>query len=354
MHTNNDDISVVPLAGCRKTKLGDISNNGQNSARHDMCVIHPNECPYSYEFVNPLAINVMVDHPTCSSVASTPIGYCDVGTTVEGRHCALTKDACRSPNSFKAPSQSQSQYVNADSGCTVLQDLNYNGNDLHKGGGLTRYIGCRGGNIDADLAFDEGNTNGAVCVPSITECRELAGYGNGVTITLSDPECNCGNTRTGACFSMGDVIGGGNPEFNYFCAVSEEVCDTELGLTYQDANQLASFSEIDCRLCGARSVQDYKLAVAKTSGLSTGAIVGIAIASALGSAILVMLFYRLYFNCSQRAAAKKKAINENTTTHSVTLNNNNTNNNHDLALEENAAQYGDDGSDIKVHSATFL
>lgn len=108
---HSDEVSLVPLAGCRRPKLGEISSSSsQSSARHDMCVVHPNQCPY--EFVNPLDIDVMIDHPTCSSVSSKPIGHCDVGTTVEGRRCALTKDASRNPNSYQARAISSASPLN--------------------------------------------------------------------------------------------------------------------------------------------------------------------------------------------------------------------------------------------------
>lgn len=348
-----EDISLVPLAGCRREKLGDSSS--QSKTRHDMCVIHPNECPY--EFVNPLDIDIIVDHPSCNSVSSTPIGHC--GNVLLGgkRDCAVTKDACRSPDSFVAPSQSMSQYVNSNSGCTILQDLNYNGNDLRKGGGLTRYIGCEGGNISGDLAIDKANRKGKICVATVPECRELAW--DDVSITLSDPECDCSETRVGACFRMGDVVSDKEFGFNYFCAVSSEVCDTDMGLTYQDVNDLMRYSDIDCRLCDARVVKEHKIAVSKASDLSTGVVVGIAVASALGSALLVTLLHRLCFRVRKGSANRNqafagKALEDNTTAPSFTLENDDSIviNNNELNLQGNGDP-SDNNEEVKVHDATF-
>jgi len=313
-------ISLVSLAGCRKDTVGE--DDTQTSAWHDSCVIHPNEC--NDEFVTPLDLDGIIDHPTCNSVSSTPIGHCESTSALLGetRQCAITSDACDNPESWQRPSQNMSQYdnINSGSGCTVLQDFFNEG----QGSGLTHYISCKGGDIDTDLAIDNAVTeDGAICVAAISECNELAGAGV-IDVKLSDPNCDCSNTRVGACFRMGDVNENGMG-FKSFCAVSAEVCEEELGLTYRDVNQLMRISSLDCRLCDARTVEDYKLSIAKDSGstsLSNAAIAGIAIGSALGVALLLVILQRFYSTMrvsKQPAAALEENNDEKDDEDSATL-----------------------------------
>eukprot|EP00536_Pseudo-nitzschia_multiseries_P013023 jgi/Psemu1/33869/gm1.33869_g len=325
MSFEEPEISLVPLGGCRKPKIGTTSSGESTSnsgTRHDSCVLLPDEC--AYEYVNPLDTNVIVDHPTCNGVAATPIGHCGSIVLGEKRQCAVHPDACRDPDSWVRPSQSMSQYVNVNFGCTILQDLNYHNDkhDYHEGGGLTHYIGCRGGLIESDWLNVNGGvtSDGAVCVATVPECRELIGLDNDddqvnddsqsveFEINLAHPECDCSETRTGACFRMKDALDSTvNVMDRYFCAVSKEVCDDDpdLGLTYQSVDQLMRYSNIDCRLCDARTVMNYKIAVKKAMPESgsgnVAAIFGIAIGSALGSALFLMI---LHFGFSWLTGAK--------------------------------------------------
>ena len=378
-------ISLVPLGGCKKPKLGDEDSKREDrggGARHDSCVLHPNEC--TYDFVNPLDLNVMIDHPTCNSVGSTPIGHCGSVLLGDKRQCAITPDACKNPDSWIQPSHSMSQYVNVNSGCTILQDLNYNNaRDYHEGGGLTRYIGCKGGDINNGRNNGDGNDgyalgvdgavtkDGAICVTTVSECWDLIGdtkdsvgessaSGSGVDFEINTwhPECDCSKTRTGACFRIGDVFvsESTNEVLNrYFCAVSEEVCDTELGLSYQDVNQLMRYSDIDCRLCDAGTVMDYKIAVSKIKASSNGtaAIFGIAIGSAIGSALLVTLLHYLcsFYKRQNEDGSRNANRNTNkppTTPADVAA--------ADLALQEDGTETSlaeRDDAKAKVHDAEF-
>jgi len=351
-------ISVVPLAGCREPRVNESSLRA--IAQHDKCIIHPNECPY--EFVNPLDVDIMIDHPSCNSVASAPIGHCGGLSMGETRHCALTKDACEDPSSFIRPAQSLShdQFANPDGGsCTVLEDMNYFGNNLSKNDRLTKYVGCSGGKIHTDSALDAGK-EGHICVTTIPECRELAGKDESVTINLSDPKCDCSQTKTGACFRMGDVMNGAE-NFNYFCAATEEVCDHELGLSYQDVNQLIRSSDIDCRLCDAGIVKEYKLATASIPISSVGDVVGISVASTLGVVLLLMLLSSLYSRVRKGTTDRQENLSKNVIRGGL-----------DVPSWAGPIKYQKDGSassetgessqgseefeevDVKVHKATYI
>lgn len=345
-------ISVIQPTACRAPRVNDSSLAA--TAQHDTCVIHPNECPY--EFVNPLDLDIMVDHFSCSGVASIPIGHCGGMYMGENRHCALTKDACEDPNDFVHPplSLSDDQHAHPDGGsCTVLQDLNYFGTNLNKNDGLTRYIGCSGGNLN-DLDKD-----GHVCVASIPECRELAGSDDSVTITLSDPKCDCSETRIGACFRTGDFPSG-IEQFNYFCAASEEVCDEELGLSYHDVNQLMQFSSIDCRLCDAADVKEFKVATKTVPISSVGAIVGISCATVVATALLLLLFRSLI---RRKEVVLDDAPEDMVLPSSVSLSNNDKKDNSDdentLALQEDGKTFQEEDEEVEeeenveVHRATY-
>jgi len=346
-------VSVVPMAGCREPRVNDSSLEAV--AQHDMCVILPNECPY--EFVYPLDIDIMIDHPSCNSISSTPIGHCGSIPMGETRDCALTKDACHDPDSFVLPSQSlnHGQYANPNGGgCTVLQDRNYLGKRLDKGDGLTRFIGCSGGNIDSDDTLDAGERKRHVCVATIPECKELAGYDESVTITLSDPRCDCSETRVGACVRTGDITEGDDrSNFDYFCAATEEVCDNDKGLFYQDVNQLMRYSDIDCRLCDASAVEEYKFAVSNATSFSVHSTVGIFAASILGAALLWTLFRCRKNTHQHQESSTLNEAPEDTTSPSLIDQNecekNNNNGENDLAtvIEEV------DEEDVKVLQATF-
>lgn len=334
-------ISVVTLGGCREPSVNDSSL--QPVAQHDKCVIHPNECPY--EFVNPQEVDIMIDHRSCNSVSSTPIGHCGGVSMGEKRHCALTRDACKNPDSFIRPSQSMNpgQHANPDGGgCTVLQDRNYFGTKLSKNDGLTRYIGCSGGNIDSNDALDKDNSEGHVCIATIPECRQLAGYGDSVTINLSDPKCDCSQTRTGACFQTDDIASG-TGRFNYFCAVTKGVCDEDKGLFYRDVNQLKQYSDIDCRLCDASAVEDYKFAVKLVSTSAAGVIVE-SLASVFGAALLILLVRYLFFGVRTGVSDESGGSDDG---------NNFSKQEDGKAFQEDENEELDHEEDVQVHHATY-
>ena len=276
------EISVIPAAGCLKPRIENSTVRGV--AQHDECVIHPNECPY--EFVSPPNVDIMSTHPSCNNVASTAIGHCGDTSVGENWDCAITKDACHDPDSFVPPTQrtSDDQNGNPDGvSCTILQNLDTVGKNVDKADGLTRYIGCSGGDMKDDH----------VCVATIPECRELAGDDDDVVITLSDLKCDCSQTKTGACARQSDsILGIDEPQ--YFCAIDEDVCNKDLGLSYVSVKEMMRNSGIDCRICDANIVRDYRLAVLGTARIptpssrpSTGAIVGISVASTLLSILLL-------------------------------------------------------------------
>eukprot|EP00537_Pseudo-nitzschia_pungens_P010057 CAMPEP_0172389670 /NCGR_PEP_ID=MMETSP1061-20121228/6497_1 /TAXON_ID=37318 /ORGANISM="Pseudo-nitzschia pungens, Strain cf. pungens" /LENGTH=368 /DNA_ID=CAMNT_0013119861 /DNA_START=292 /DNA_END=1398 /DNA_ORIENTATION=- len=315
MSFEENEISLLPLAGCRKPKIGDSDIDGDDDtvqgrssgSRHDSCVLLMDDC--FYEFVNPIDMDVIVDHPTCNSVPSTPIGHCGSHVLGHPRQCAIAPGSCADPDSWVRPSQSMSQYVNVNFGCTILQDLNYHNenHDYQEGGALTRYTGCKGGAMETDALDVVGSvtSDGAICVATVAECLELVGQNDddddddddnaaSFEIDLVHEECDCSKTRIGACFRMKDAFDSSvNVLDRYFCAIEPEVCDEELGLTYQSVDQLMRYSDIDCRLCDARSVIDYKVAVSKLKPQKTGnaAVFGIAFGSAIGSVIFLVLLH---------------------------------------------------------------
>lgn len=303
--------SLVPLAGCKKPRLSpDLGGTG-GSARHDSCVLHPSACSALQEFVNPLDLDAVVDHPTCSSVGSVPIGHCGSHLLGHKRVCAVTPHGCRDPGTWVRPSQGQSEYINADGGCTILRDRNYRDDhhDYGTGGALTRYVGCNGRSL-ASLAFGAVTEDGSICVPVVSECLGLAGddaFGGDtidVTVDVAHPGCDCSKTRTGACFKVEDALNQdvNGPVLNrYFCAVDETVCDPDLGLTYQSVGQLMRFTDIDCRLCDARTVEDYLLSVSAAGGgsgaygvsIGAAAVIGISAGLTLGLvALAAVCWYR--------------------------------------------------------------
>mmetsp|Transcript_21804 Transcript_21804/g.60564 ORF Transcript_21804/g.60564 Transcript_21804/m.60564 type:complete len:368 (+) Transcript_21804:645-1748(+) len=366
MSFEEKEISLLPLAGCRKPKIGDRNSNidgdddtveGRSSGgRHDSCVLLKDDC--FYDFVNPIDMDVIVDHPTCNSVPSTPIGHCGSHVLGHARQCAIAPGSCADPDSWVRPSQSMSQYVNVNFGCTILQDLNYRNenHDYQEGGALTRYTGCKGGAMEADALDVEASvtSDGAICVATVAECLELVGESDddnaaSFEIDLVHKECDCSKTRIGACFRMKDAL---DPSANananvldrYFCAIEPEVCDEELGLTYQSVDQLLRYSDIDCRLCDARSVIDYKVAVSKLHPLeSKNAVVfGILFGSAIGAVIFLKLLHSGFLllrgkNSSAVAVAEELSAAE-------------------LAGADADASVVDldaDTEDVKVHEAEF-
>ncbi len=355
------EISVIPAAGCRTPRVENSTFRGVTE--HDECVIHPNECPY--EFVSPLKLNIMSAHPSCNNVASAPIGHCgdtSIGETID---CAITKDACHDPDSFVRSTKTLHNDQNANSdgaSCTILQDLNFVGKDLDKTDGLTRYIGCSGRAIGVD-----GKDH--VCVATIPECRELAGYDEGVVITLSDPKCDCSQTKTGACARQSDsILGIDEPQF--FCAIDEEVCNKDQGLSYINVNQLMRNSGIDCRLCDASIVKDYRLAVLGTARIPTpssrpsvGAIVGISIGSTLLSTFLLYCYVRFrQANLATKLSPEPSSPKTTTAADGEEENKQQTSSSANHAAKkdaENAFQENDedeeiDEKDVKVRQATYV
>ena len=226
----------------------------------DKCALQPSDCSAESTVfrsshwlnLNDISIsNKCSDEQTIRTLNS--LGRCN--GQADRYICTSHKTACRFAAVFEP---------NTDD-CNLLHDF-YENNEFSN----THYGFCyNSGGEEEENAF---------CTWSFQECggsgSEFLWHGADTFFADSKPPCHCDDVRVGAC------VDGSNT--SPYCAVSGDVCDTDLGFTYLKVLDLESQLSIECNVCSPLSDEDLKLPndllnSSKDKGNNNGQTVGIVV-----------------------------------------------------------------------------
>lgn len=205
----------------------------------ERCALQPSECSSSqtYRSSRWLAANDSQAANQCadqSSIHNIPaLGRCDSAS--ERYMCTSHKSACFVDVSFR----------DLDPDCTVLHDFRPVDTPFTRS-----YFGeC------ATTQQGKAQNLQDYCAWQFSECPKGGSY----VFEPADeffagqrPSCQCDKVKTGACVST-------TVASDYFCAVSEYVCDTEQDLQYLKAFEVEAQLGTTCKLCDSLPSQPQKL-----------------------------------------------------------------------------------------------